>query len=115
MVGGCSGRWSVFSQPCVGGGSFLRSVVGGRLFLRKWTVVGGSVTVVGGLWLVAGRWAVLSYYVFVRQNLGRVRLLVCSCFRRETMIVSDQIHATARRYKIVQLFQNERSVLMIRI
>ena len=45
--------WSVFSQPLVGGRWFLRSVVGGRLFLRKWSVVGGSVTVVGG-WSVGG-------------------------------------------------------------
>ena len=48
MVGGFSDRWSMVS------------LVGGRLFLGKWSVVG--VTVVGGLWSVAGRWAVVLYY-----------------------------------------------------
>ena len=56
MVGGFSGfsdRWSVV-------GYFLGkwSVVHGR-----WSVVG--VTVVGGLWSVAGRWTVVLYYAFI--------------------------------------------------
>ena len=75
------GRWSVvvlvggrfFSQSLVGGRWFLWSVVG--YFLGKWSVVGGAwlvvpgrwsvvgVTVVGGLWSLAGQWAVVLYYV----------------------------------------------------
>ena len=58
------GRWSVDFQ--IGGRWFLWSVVG--YFLGKWSVVDGSVTVVGGrwsmivsLWSVAGRWAVVLY------------------------------------------------------
>ena len=55
VVAGCrSGRWSIFSQPLVGGQWFFRSVVGGsfgwwsagRPIGGAWSVVG--VTVVGG-------------------------------------------------------------------
>ena len=66
------GRWSVVFQ--IGGRWFLWSVVG--YFLGKWSVVPGrwsvvpgrwsvvgvTVVVVGGLWSVAGRWAVVLYY-----------------------------------------------------
>ena len=57
------GRWSVVFQIC--GRWFLWSVVG--YFLGKWSVVPGrwsvvGVTVVGGLWSVAGWWAVVMYY-----------------------------------------------------
>ena len=58
VVGCCSGRWLVFSQPLVGGRWFPWSVVG--YFLGKWSVDSGGCSVVGvtviggGLWLVGG-------------------------------------------------------------
>ena len=52
-------HWSVVGgQFQIGGRWFLWSVVG--YFLGKWSVVG--VTVVGGLWSMAVRWAVVLYY-----------------------------------------------------
>ena len=59
------GRWSVVFQ--IGGRWFLWSVVG--YFLGKWSVVG--VTVVGGLWSVAGRWAVGLYYAVCDKECQR--------------------------------------------
>ena len=66
VVGCCSGRWSVLSQPLVGGRWFLRSVVGGSFsrwsvigyFLGKWSVVGGRCH--------SGRWSVGGGFVLRR-------------------------------------------------
>ena len=65
VVGGFSDRWSVV--PLVCGRLFFQvsgrwSMVPGRWSMvpGRWSVVG--VTVVGGLWSVAGRWAVVLYY-----------------------------------------------------
>ena len=60
VVGFFHSHWSV-----IGGRWFLWSVVG--YFLGKWSVVPGrwsvvGVTVVSGLWSVAGQWAVVFYY-----------------------------------------------------
>ena len=73
VVGGFFGRcdrWSV--SVSVGGRCFMFLMVGGRLFFRQWSmvgvlssiwsVVGGTRSAVGGLWSVAGRWAVGLYY-----------------------------------------------------
>ena len=49
MVGGFSDRWSIVP------------LVGGRLFLGKWSVVGGAWSVVF-VTMVGGRWAVVLYY-----------------------------------------------------
>ena len=78
MVGCCSGRWSVFSQPLVGGRWFFRLVVDGSFgrwsvvgyFSGKWSVVPGrwlviGVTVVGGRWSVVGGWSVAGRWVVV--------------------------------------------------
>ena len=69
VVGCCSGRWSVFSQPLVGGRWFFRSVVDGSF--GRWSVVGGAwsvvgVTVVGGRWSVVGGWSVGGGFVLRR-------------------------------------------------
>ena len=61
VVGCCSGRWLVFSQPLVGGRWFPWSVVG--YFLGKWSVVSGGclvvgVTVIGDRWSVVCGWSV---------------------------------------------------------
>ena len=68
MVGAGGGRWSV--SNVVGGRCFPFILVGGRfLFLRmvgglclNQYMVGGRWFIVGGLWSVAGRWAVVLYY-----------------------------------------------------
>ena len=85
VVGCCSGRWSVFSQPLVGGFSDRWSVVplvGGRLFFRKvvggaWSVVGGSVSVVGG-WSVGGgfvmRWCETYFYLENGKNIHKTEV-----------------------------------------
>ena len=84
VVGFPFGRWSVVNFGLVGGRWFLwsvRAVVGGRcfafllvggrfLFLR---MVGGRWLVVGGLWSVTGRWAVVLYYAVIFW--GRPRML----------------------------------------
>ena len=67
VVGYAYGLWSVvFMVGAIGGRCFMFLMVGGRLFFRQWSVVGvlssiwsvvgGTRSVVGGLWSVAGRW-----------------------------------------------------------
>ena len=44
--------------------------------LGRWSVVGVTVvgvTVVGGLWSVAGRWAVVLYYALLHGTLGFIK------------------------------------------
>ena len=67
MVGG---RWSVsnvvggrcFAFLLVGGRFLFLRMVGGRCLNQYMVGVGGSWSVVCGLWSVAGRWAVVLYY-----------------------------------------------------
>ena len=72
MVGAGGGWWSV--SNVVGGRCFAFLLVSSRfLFLRmvggrclNQYLVGGQWLMVGGLWSVAGRWAVVLYYALPR-------------------------------------------------
>ena len=74
------GRWSVIFMVGAGGGRcFAFFLVGGRLLLSRmvvvcvlisiWSVAHGRWLMDGGLWSMAGRWAVVLYYA----HLGSLR------------------------------------------
>ena len=54
MVGAGGGRWSCFAFLLVGGRFLFLRMVSGRCLNQY--MVGGRWLMVGGLWLVGGRW-----------------------------------------------------------